>query len=95
MQDVFVVGGIYGCTDSGFEPIEVTRRTDKTIWVRNSGNKWKMAVRHDDDGSEYVRDSTYPPSWRDTFVYKPCWEYTGEDHDFFANEFARKWARRS
>ena len=56
----------YGC---GFDPIKVIRRTEKTIWVDNGTNQWRMRVKTNMAGDEYVVDSVVPVRWRDAFTY--------------------------
>ena len=65
----FEVGKAYEPNDTGYEPIQDLRRTDKMILVRNSTSQWRMRIRVDDDGAEYVTDSTVPVKWRDAFTY--------------------------
>ena len=65
----FEVGHYYLCHDSGFDPIKVMRRTEKTIFVTNGGAKWRMRIRVDADGNEYVIDSSNPKRYRDIFRY--------------------------
>lgn len=69
MARMFEVGKSYYCNDSGFNPITVIRRTDKTIWVDNTENKWRMRIKHDINGNEYVCDSLAPHGYRDIFTY--------------------------
>lgn len=52
----FQIGAEYTCS-SGFDPVAVERRTDKTVWVRQGGHGWQMRIRTDDDGNEYAVDT--------------------------------------
>lgn len=74
----FEVGKSYECTDSGFDPITVIRRTPKMIVVKNSsGDQWRMLirVRSGKQGiTEYCIDSSYPKGWRHVFEYSAEWE---------------------
>ncbi len=70
---IFEVGKSYEANDPGFDPITVTRRTDKTIWVDNGQCKWRMRVWHDVSGNEMATDSSVPPRWRDAFTYSARW----------------------
>lgn len=66
----FIVGKEYYCTDSGFAPILILKRTDKTIWVDNGQSRWCMRIKHDASGNEYVVDSKCGLKvYRDTFTY--------------------------
>ena len=76
MAAVFEVGKAYETNDPGRGCITILKRTEKTVWVENwSGSKWAMRVKTDDQGDEFVCDSSVPPSWRDTFTYSARWEY--------------------
>jgi len=66
----FEVGKQYEPNDRGFDPIRIERRTDKTVWVDKDGCKWRMRIKRDKDGNEYVCDSSVPPKWRDAFIYQ-------------------------
>lgn len=74
----FEVGKYYEYYDSGFDPMRVDRRTDKTIWVTNpSGHSWFMRIRKDEDGNEYAVDTVSAMNrWRDVFTISPKWECT-------------------
>ena len=75
----FEVGHFYECGDSGFDPIKVLRRTAKTITVTTNGvHIWRMRVRIDSDGNEYVQDCKVPKSYMDIGVgmYSTKWETT-------------------
>lgn len=75
----FEVGHLYYPYDSGFDPIVILRRTEKTVWVTNGGVKWRMRIWTDEDGNEYVTDSSVPVKWRDAFTYSAKWK--GEEND--------------
>lgn len=72
-MEKFEVGKHYGWADGRFDPIKVLGRTDKTIRVRNATNQWRMRIRIDDDGNEYVVDSTAPKSYRNELTCKAIW----------------------
>ena len=72
---VFEVGKSYEAYDTGYSPITILRRTDKTVWVTNGSVQWKMRIRTDRSGNEIVTDSSVPPKWRDAFTYNSKWEY--------------------
>ena len=72
---IFEVGKSYEANDTGYDPITVTRRTDKTIWVDNGSASWRMRIKHDKDGNEIVTDSSVPVKWRDAFTYSSKWIY--------------------
>ena len=69
MASKFVVGGVYEPYQQEFDPITVTRRTEKTIWVDKDGVRWSMRVKTDARGNEFVADSTVPKAWREAFTY--------------------------
>lgn len=67
----FEVGKTYRWADSGFDPIKVLRRTEKTIWVTNGGASWRMRIKHDEHGDEFVVDSSVPKRWQGAFTCSP------------------------
>ena len=60
----FVVGNEYYFQDTGFGALKILRRTEKTIWVSNGQNEWKMRIRDDGYGNEYATDSSVPKRFR-------------------------------
>ena len=71
----FEVGKWYNPSESGYDPIKVVRRTQKYVFFENGdGNRWRMMLRTDEDGNEFVRDSTYPDRWQGAFTYNAKWE---------------------
>lgn len=72
---IFEVGKSYEANDPCYDPITVTRRTEKTIWVDNGQSKWRMRVWHNANGDEMATDSSVPPKWRDAFTYSSKWIY--------------------
>ena len=75
------VGKTYGCA-SGYPPITIVKRTAKTVTVTNNKGRsfWRMRIRIDQDGNEYVTDCSVPKSWRDTFTYSA----KREEEEWFA-----------
>lgn len=69
----FEVGRVYEPNDRSYDPITVLSRTEKTITVTNGRSTWRMLVRHDEDGNEFVVDSSVPKNWRSAFTYKAKW----------------------
>lgn len=69
MAKKFVVGGVYEPYMQEFDPITVTRRTAKTVWVDKDGVRWFMRIKTDASGNEYAADSTVPKAWREAFTY--------------------------
>ena len=67
----FEVEKIYRRNDSGFDPVAVTKRTEKTIWVQCVTDKhsWSMRVRHWYDGGEYAVDYQVPHKYRDMMMF--------------------------
>lgn len=72
-MDKFEVGKSYDWADISFDPFTVLRRTEKTITVTNGSNTWRMLIRHDEDGMEYVRDSSMGRSNYSLFISRPIW----------------------
>ena len=66
----FEVGKMYDCVGHGFDPVEIIRRTAKMVTVKPylSNHTWRMLIRIDKDGNEYLVDSTLPKSWQ-RFVF--------------------------
>ena len=60
----FVVGKQYRRVDTWFDPVTVTRRTDKTIWVNDGKQSWSMRVRRLPNETEYAVDYQIPKAWR-------------------------------
>lgn len=69
----FEVGKEYEACDPGIDTITILKRTEKTLWVKNSTGEWRMRINHDDDGNEFVADSTVPKKWREAFTYNAKW----------------------
>lgn len=72
---VFEVGKMYEANDPGYDPIHVIRRTAKCIVVDNGHAKWRMIVKTDEQGNEYVVDSSVPQKYRNGFTYSSRWLY--------------------
>ena len=66
MGKQFEVGRSYVDCDHRFDPITVTRRTDKTIWVTNGQSSWMMRICGGGSYGEYAIDSSLPRSYRQT-----------------------------
>ena len=69
----FEVGKTYSWADASFDPFTVLRRTEKTITVTNGPNTWRMLVRHDEDGDEWVCDSSMSRSHYSLFISRQIW----------------------
>ena len=66
----FEVGKSYYPADHSFDPVKILKRTNKCVVVENwSGTVWRMLVRVNREGVEYVTDSCVPRSWRNEFTY--------------------------
>ena len=67
----FEVGKSYYPQDGGYDPVEVIKRTDKSIRVKRwyDGSEWWMRIRTDSAGNEMCTDSTAPKKWRFVFTY--------------------------
>ena len=74
----FVVGSYVYPSDRSFDPVMITKRTSKYIFVTNPspdcGSSGKMLIRKDDEGNEYAIDSSMPKKWRES-----CFTYYSED----------------
>ena len=70
----FEVGKTYGAWDTGVPHIEILRRTDKTIWVKNDCTEWSMRIKKDENGNEYVTDSAVPYNWQQCYTYDTAFE---------------------
>lgn len=65
----FIVGKTYAWADSRFDPFHILSRTDKTVTVSNNNCTWRMKIRHDHDGVEWVRDSAnHTKKYQDAFT---------------------------
>ena len=64
MGRVFEVGHSYRDRENHFDPITVTRRTDKTIWVTNGSSSWMMRILGGGTYHEYAIDSSVPKAYR-------------------------------
>ena len=71
MPKKFEVGKTYTWADICYDPFTVIRRTEKTITVTNGVNTWRMLIRHEEDGQEYVRDSSMGRSNYSLFISRP------------------------
>ena len=70
----FIAGKTYEWYQREYGEIKVLRRTDKMITVTNGGSTWRMKIRIDDKGNEYVVDSSVPKKWQDAFTCSAEWE---------------------
>lgn len=69
----FEVGKAYRWADPGFDPFTVLSRTAKTIKVTNGTTTWRMRLRYDSHGEEYVKDSTMDNGPYSIFISRPEW----------------------
>ena len=76
----FEVGKMYKNAFPGFLPIEIIRRTAKMVTVKSyfSDHTWRMLIRIDKNGDEYLVDSTLPKSWQRFIFYSAKLEYGQE-----------------
>lgn len=70
----FETGKEYKWCDSGLDCIKVIRRTEKYIYVDNGRTTWKMLIRKDPLGNEYVIDSSVPKRLRNIYTCYSEWE---------------------
>ena len=73
MAKQFEVGKYYEASDSGLDPIRILKRTKKTVLVWNGHIAWRMFIKHDKDGNEFVTDSSVPFRYRDEYTYSSKW----------------------
>lgn len=70
----FEIGKKYEWYQNEYGCIKVLRRTPKCIVVEGEdGNTWRMVVKTNADGDEYVIDSVVPYKWRDAFTCSAKW----------------------
>lgn len=57
----FKVGSTYYRNSKSGDPVTVTKRTDKTIWVTMGENflSWTMRIRKDNQGNEWAVESRF------------------------------------
>ena len=71
----FEIGKYYDWGERNrFDPILVLSRTAKTIVVRNRTATWRMLIRKDENGNEYVVDSSFPKSYKNSGMIRAEWE---------------------
>ena len=75
-MEKFEVGKQYFGNAVEYDPILIVKRTEKTVVVENSTNRWRMLIHHDGCGNEYLIDSSVPERWREAFYYSPYNEYS-------------------
>ena len=83
----FEEGFTYNWADPSFDPFTVVSRTAKTVTVRNGSHSWRMLVRTDESGNEYVRDSAAGRRTYDVFTSRATWVEHGSfpvgNHRYF------------
>jgi hypothetical protein len=70
----FEVGKKYKAIDPGLDPIEVIKRSEKCITVRDvMGNEWRMKIREGEGENgcrfEFAIDNSAWRKWHDMFTY--------------------------
>ena len=66
----FEIGRSYWAGDRSYGAVKVINRTPYYIYVENDcGSRWRMKIRRDRDGTEFVIDSSVPQGWRGAFMY--------------------------
>lgn len=70
----FEEGKTYGWYQREYGSIKVLKRTEKMITATNGGSTWRMKIRIDENGNEFVIDSSVPKKWQDAFTCSACWE---------------------
>lgn len=74
----FEEGKFYGAVDTAVPPIEILKRTEKMIQVRNDYCTWRMRIKVDWKGTEYATDSSVPYAWRECYTYMAKYETEAE-----------------
>lgn len=69
----FEEGFTYNWADPCFDPFTVVSRTAKTITVNNGSHLWRMLVRTNESGNEFVRDSAAGKNNYDVFTSRATW----------------------
>ena len=69
----FEEGFTYRWADPCFDPFTVVSRTAKTITVNNGSHSWRMLVRTNESGNEFVRDSAAGKNQYDVFTSRATW----------------------
>ena len=69
----FEVGKSYEANNPGFGSVKILKRTVKFVTVTNGPVTWRMKIRVDEHGDEYVVDSSVPKQYRDDFVFSAGW----------------------
>lgn len=65
----FEVGKTYEASLADLSLITIIKRTSKYCYVKNdNGNTWRMLIR-ENDGNEYMIDSSMPDKWRPAYTY--------------------------
>ena len=72
----FEIGKTYEWRDKGFQPFKATKRTEKMVFVTNGDSSWRMLIRQDESGREYVVDSSVNRRFHDVFT--SCAEWVTE-----------------
>ena len=74
----FEVGKMYRWADGAWDSVRVVARTEKTVTVRcemcDNHAKWRMLIRHDDEGNEIAIDSSVPKKYRSGRTCNAKWE---------------------
>lgn len=65
----FEVGKEYRANTSRFDPLRVVKRTKKMVWVDNGRCEWRMRIRYDDYGNEYLVDSYGSKKYQEDYTY--------------------------
>ena len=73
MATVFEIGKSYEASDPGLAPIKIISRTAKTIVVYNGHTSWRMRIKYDKNGNEYVVDSSVGVRIRDEYLFSSKW----------------------
>lgn len=71
---IFEVGKCYRAADCRYDPITITKRTEKCVCVTNGQADWRMRIRYDKDGNEYAVDSSEPARYRNDATYSAKWK---------------------
>lgn len=70
----FETGKTYGWCAGEYDPIKILRRTQKSVVVTNGSSTWRMIIKIDADGNEFVVDSSVPKRWQSSFTCSAQWE---------------------
>ena len=92
MSATFEVGKTYIPDYSLLDPITVLSRTNKSIYVTDKNRSWRMFIKKDNRGNEYVVDSSQDKDWQEAYTY--CATDDKETVDRYNEEAYMEWNKQ-